>query len=398
MTKKTLLQKCKEAGIEVLNPSGYLKKDLIHMLQEKFLALHPSRRTEGLQERLQYESPCLCTSYKDLKSYETFALDEEGSRWYLEENVDGARCIVTITEEGICFWGREVESTDCLPLKYRVGLVGDGMVRRDETCEDIPKELTGTTFDIRARFNGDFNTSGARGARVNKAEQMLKSKKSSLVQMECPLELVVIDVMRYEGKDVTSQPLEKRLELRKKIISTLASMGYSNFKEPVSVFSGKEDGYLDLVANGSDGVIYKNLDSVYVPKETRKKNCWVKKKPSMTGESSQIFQAILGGSSRRYDTERGEFELEGFHVVAFDMQFRPRTVGILKKESMLVDISKGLVQEERKSLKKEHWWKGTTFIGKGWDEQRQKFKTLRIFGNKMFQPKTLEEVCHPFLL
>ena len=59
MIKKTLVKKCVDSGIEILNPSDYTKKDLIGLLQTKAFKCGDVADSKSLKKRISYNSPCL---------------------------------------------------------------------------------------------------------------------------------------------------------------------------------------------------------------------------------------------------------------------------------------------------------------------------------------------------
>ena len=329
------------------------------------------------------------------------SLTSEGSEWVLEPNLEGARSLVTVYEDGMIFWRRDISETTFFPERFNCVLLkrGEDLVESDdESLSDLFLKLCGTVFDVRIFYGGSAGVdSSVRGGKSNKSERVLRSDMAKVAQFKEPVNIHIIDVLSYIGNDVDQKLLDERLGYRSELLKLFKEeYGLVNFDVPELVSKNKEEGYSKFLSGGYDGVIYKNLESKYHALESRKKNVWVKRKPSMDGEDLKIFQGIFGGTKKKYDSEMG-YVVEGYYVIAFDMQFRPLNVGILDRASLLVDTRLHDENDPRKLMSSENYWRGSTFIGRGWNPESMSFNELRLFGNRPITEKTLEEVSHPFL-
>ena len=92
--------------------------------------------------------------------------------------------------------------------------------------------------------------------------------------------LVAFDCMRFRGEDITQKPLRERLEYLTEVIGILEVCGIDTIHQIRTVTNGKREHYDAVVERGGEGIVVKDLDSLYDAGSRNK--AWTKVKPVRT--------------------------------------------------------------------------------------------------------------------
>jgi bifunctional non-homologous end joining protein LigD len=184
------------------------------------------------------------------------------SNWIAERKLDGGRYMLYLLDGNARLFSRHisvkndqlVEKTDNVPhLTY-----------------NTPAELNGTVLDAEvtrpgADFGGVIQVMGSLPA------EAIEKQRTGMIYLN------VFDCPRHNGKDITSLPMKGRRAIAEKVVKAL--------KNPCIVMveqrtEGKMEFYKEVVAEGGEGIILKNLDAVYTP--GKRSSSWVKMKKAQT--------------------------------------------------------------------------------------------------------------------
>ena len=139
------------------------------------------------------------------------------------------------------------------------------------------------------------------------------------------LHIHVFDCLSYRGIDVTSKPLEKRLRrlaaVEKMIQAEPQIAPHFSFL-PVT-HNKKLDYFRQVVSDGGEGVILKNLTSPYVASSSRLRDGWIKVKKEMEFDAF-VTGCIQGKKGTAWENYIGAIE---FSVLLSDQNERRHVIG-----------------------------------------------------------------------
>lgn len=212
--------------------------------------------------------------------------------WSLEPKHDGMRAIIEITDAGVEIYSRTGKSQKgkCPHLEYALSFLPHGTVLDGEIAMVI-NSITVQGQDVPVV---DFNkTMRVMGSGVDKA--VLRQQELGEVSF------LVFDIMQYCGEDVTNYSQKYRNEL----VDLLDANWLIHNPKYETNFAGV---YAELIANGVEGAILKNLNAMeYVA--GRSKN-WLKVK------SAKTFDVVVTGFTMgqgKYEGNLGAIEFSAYH-------------------------------------------------------------------------------------
>ena len=211
---------------------------------------------------------------------EDFLNKENVTDWHIEHKWDGMRAQFIKREGKHFLWSRGEELiTDKFPeLACLAKLLPDGIV------------LDGELLPFKNGVIGDFNALQKRiGRKI--ISQKLKN--------EIPIVIMLYDLLEYEGKDIRSQPLDKRQQLLKTLYNR-----YQGEKTPLLLSEVLTFTYWNQVADErkrasekrSEGLMLKHKNSTYAV--GRKKGYWYKWKSDPKTIDAVLTYAMRGHGRR----------------------------------------------------------------------------------------------------
>lgn len=186
--------------------------------------------------------------------------------WQFEIKWDGYRAIATVVDGGANLTSRNKLSFD---HKY----------------PSLVKELS--AWPVNAVVDGEVVVLSEEGKADFSSLQNAQPKDDS------NLYYYVFDILWFEGKDLTSQPLLKRREILKKILPDTGHVRYSESIDHYGV-----DFFLAAKANGLEGIIAKRKTSTYVQALRTKE--WLKLKAETKHEALICGYTCKKGTSRSF--------------------------------------------------------------------------------------------------
>ena len=209
--------------------------------------------------------------------------------WWAEEKIDGSRYLMFIGETGNRFTSRQKSRGTGLPVEKTENI--------PHLSETAYPELAGTILDGEIQHKDFSRTVSIMGSKPERAIQL---------QQEIGLiDYYVFDILEYKGENVREKTYKERRAILEGVVDKLNN---SNIFATEVVKQDKKEFYKMIVERGGEGVILKNIDSVYVD-NTRSKE-WIKVKKYITDdvviigseEPTRYYEgkAITGKTTWRY--------------------------------------------------------------------------------------------------
>lgn len=286
-TLKALEKECKDKNLPI-PLIKYTRQDLVDILAQESLRLiqNPSW---ALLQRLKIVSPMLCFQFKNLHQHEQKRI-MDSTDWIAEKKQNGNRQIIFYhPEEGFHFFSRNVSVEDYLPVCYteNVLLIKDNKVSTPESFKGLFKRSFILDSEVVVENpNIDtalYSTHGVvTGSELNavSAIMALNPVASKKIQMEqAPLKFMVFDILHFDGEDVQNRPLRIRRKLLEEIVSKLNTILPLHISEYV-IGEAKQEFFNQIIKEGGEGVVLKNLNSTYISTTSRSRTTQVKLKRS----------------------------------------------------------------------------------------------------------------------
>ena len=272
----------KETGERYLD---YSKDDYVQALQSHFIEKYKEQGIyhKSLDWVLKIDSPMLALQIKNKSEEEQSDIWNNQEKWLAEEKIDGSRQVLCWFKEDRCLdaYSRNTSVFDFLPINYGQKLYdtvdvsklfnipdfiidGELVLKNNEIVKDNSVDIIADTQlnMVSAILSADYN--------LSKQFQKLN-----------PIKLIAFDILMYDGKDLTSLPLRER----KKYLQLV----FNNIKDLIDIELvansnglSTRDFYNQIVSVGGEGLVVKDLDSLYDIKGKRAGE-WVKIKRSVTG-------------------------------------------------------------------------------------------------------------------
>ena len=272
----------KETGERYLD---YSKDDYVQALQSYYIEKYKEQGMyhKSLDLVLKIDSPMLALQIKNKSEEEQNDIWNNQEKWLAEEKIDGSRQVLCWFKEDGCLdaYSRNTSVFDFLPINYGQKLYdtvdvsklfnipdfiidGELVLKNNEIVKDNSVDIIADTQlnMVSAILSADYN--------LSKQFQKLN-----------PIKLIAFDILMYDGKDLTSLPLRER----KKYLQ----LAFNNIKDLIDIELvansnglSTRDFYNQIVSVGGEGLVVKDLDSLYDVRGKRAGE-WVKIKRSVTG-------------------------------------------------------------------------------------------------------------------
>src|SRR5258708_14326099 len=106
-----------------------------------------------------------------------------------------------------------------------------------------------------------------------------RASESLRLQKETPLKLYVFDLIKWEQTDLRLRKLAERLSFMPDFQAAITKAQLaSHFAYPPIVFQGKKAVFDKILAEGGEGIVFKNLNFAYIDSNSRSCHGWVKLK------------------------------------------------------------------------------------------------------------------------
>jgi hypothetical protein len=201
-------------------------------------------------------------------AYDFYAIREREQRsiwndpdWIAQEKINGVRLILHFVR-GLALFAHNRK-------------VSDRTFRRIEVSD----HLLFSTYvpDFSATIDAELTSPN--GLVETTALLQTTAEESRRRQQTTPFTISVFDIVRWEDQDLKLKKLSERLTYLPLFHTAIAAARLSNHFEFPPVFrQGKREVFERLTAEGKEGIILKNLNSIYRDNSSRDRNAWVKVK------------------------------------------------------------------------------------------------------------------------
>lgn len=292
--KDELEEQCRKLGI-VENVNNYTtdkrvyKDDFIRALRDYYLEHqynnNPPKSLELLDENLV--SPMLACRYKKLKDDEKKEIWDSDD-WYLEEKCDGVRMLMTYVSEGegFNFYSRNLSVEDYLPIQYKNKIWLDNIDKskiKDKFIVD--SELISLSSNIDTIVDKSSSGGVVTETQLDAITALLGMEPEKTIPIQkrdsVKLQFVIFDCIYWNGEWLFDKPLKERREYMFKAFEQLNQAGFT-CRLPEKAEEKKKQFYKNIINEGKEGVIAKNLNYKYIPNSYRRRQGWVKIKRSVT--------------------------------------------------------------------------------------------------------------------
>jgi len=273
-----LIEKCQEIGVAKsdipMKGKKLSKADCVAILSD-------STMPEG---GLPYDAitPMLCFAEWNLKPAEQKHI-WDSKKWIAQKKLNGCRLEIHFVKNvGIFAHSRTIsvktwrfqELTDQLLFK-------DYVPDFDATID--AEVIVEKSIDTRNYTTKGEVTKTSLHSTVSLLHLEASASRRLQIEQDAPLMIQVFDIMKMDGKDLTSQPLHVRLAILKLFEDKMrmpvvrAELGHY-FQFPEYTAEDKREFMQKIIEAGGEGVVLKNLEHKYVASSSRPRKGWVKVK------------------------------------------------------------------------------------------------------------------------
>jgi ATP-dependent DNA ligase len=315
MNLSDLEMECSQRGLRVAGSgkNGKVQKiDYLKALEGFTLA---GLRSRGLLlpgcewVHAHLESPMLAQSQTCFKSEALFQDFVGRSSVLAEIKADGCRLVSTFYPGvGFEFFSRNRSVTDYLFGQYSNQVYG--------LTQEITRDIFPVSFVLDSELvslNPSVNGHVVTDSVLNAVVAMLGMNQLDSFRMQAeagyPLRFQTFDILQYDGESVMDRPLRERKQLLHEVMVKLWEaadrLGLPQlkwFQEVETVYGGldvKLDYYKKVTGSGGEGLILKDVDSLYNPREARggMGAGWLKMKRSVSESLGRDVDCFVTGFS-----------------------------------------------------------------------------------------------------
>lgn len=317
-------------------------------------------------------------------SYVAYDLEVEDTHCYFANNILVHNCRICIfyhPDWGFQFFSRHTSDVNFLPIEYSNLLINDknnfyqgkDFINRynfpfilDSEVITTNKELDLSILPRNAHklFGANIQPDFVIKSELNSACAILQynNDDSFLLQKQNPMIFQVFDVMMINNQYLYNEPLYKRLNILKQIMKYLPTC----FR-PCELVKINKMGYFEnIVTNeNAEGIVLKNLNSIYNTAGTRHADKWVKLKRSLDS---------IGGLEKDID--------------AFVTGFTPGLLGT-RNESLVGSLEFSVYLMDKNGLTRPHVIANISGFS---DEFRKLISTKDEYGNVALKEEMYNKV------
>lgn len=303
-----LIQKMKENGVSLpeigTGRNGkVLARDLETALGDYFFKLkYATDPVKGQHCQMRRAvTPMKAYRYDHLKPIEQEEIFKDDNEWVGEEKYNGWRMLITyIPDDGFCFWGGNISDVDFLPVDYTEHILLGSNKRHPREAVFWNLVFLPYVIDTEAISYDDVetldglvtnNTLDAIGAILGSGqERAIHLQKTDIAKIY----FMCFDVLTFK-KGLPD--LQENLQMRQNVLAGVlhqftheaATIGYTR-----KILIDKKQRLNQLWNQGKEGMIFKNLNSTYVPAGRHKTHA-IKVKRTMSGEIGDDIDAFISG-------------------------------------------------------------------------------------------------------
>ncbi len=301
--KKSRRRKNKDTGEYYFEPTI---EDLEEAVQNYYLAKYEREGTLNpfVKDILHISGPMLALQSKDKKLdnirdklWEDCDFNTEHG-WIFQEKIDGCRCLVCWDRnKGFDFFSRNKSITDSLPISYGTKILVPQIIPEILTNASINNFIIDTEI---VPYYNVVNPMKDGTELVAETQQNLTTSilgslddLSHKMQETNPLKFMIFDILKLNnnwlinklddnGKEIVGPVFRERY---KKVLEIYKLLSFAGFKDRIQLISStcinKHAFYDQIINEGGEGVVTKDLDSGYEPWSKRRGE-WIKLKRTVS--------------------------------------------------------------------------------------------------------------------
>lgn len=270
----TVKREYSKTGKETTPKRNYLRAVQIHQLKLKYGDPLPWEREAGIKFRPQLASRRPPSGIDNI-------FDESG--WLFEEKINGIRGIVCINEHyDVIMYSRFLEDSGVLPLELTNITIHHNMV--------VPNFPKCTVIDVMCQPTEEM-MEASEGDYTEPREilwSMVRSGQYDLLEIA---NIYPIDLLCCSGVSLLEEPQHTRDLFRLSVFSFLKRIPLFTVKYPRHTTSRGIELYEAVLREGGEGIVAKNMQSIYAP--SSRTVSWVKVKPESAlwdyGDTVDLF-------------------------------------------------------------------------------------------------------------
>ena len=270
----------------------FSKDDYMKALQEYYISKYKLDGTyhHSLDWILKMDSPMLALQIKNLPKETQDEIWNNDDNWIAEEKIDGCRLNLCWLHSDRCLdaFSRNTSVHDFLPINYGKKLYDNV---NTSLLEGFPDFIIDGELVLMSKNINKGDGSIVADTQLNMVSAILSAdyELSKEYQYYNPIKLVAFDIMMYDDNDLTGLPLRDRRKYLELVYDKLKSMIHIELVPNGKGLTTKQF-YEQVVSVGGEGLVVKNLNSLYDIKGKRAGE-WVKIKRTVTGS---LVEAKLG--------------------------------------------------------------------------------------------------------
>lgn len=283
-TLNELKEICEKMELHV-TPTGkngkYMKDDYVKVLRNYYLDKlfgGYANAPQSLKLILELESPMLAAQQKDVKPHIEEQLWVDNNHWTAEEKRDGVRMLTMIFNTGgFSAFSRNNSDVNYLPIPYN-SRIYTGQIDWSKIQDSfiLDNEIICTNPNIQTSF-ANLQTE----TMLQAVTSLLSLNKDETIQIQKdydrPLKFIAFDCLYWNGEWLLDKPLKERREYLQKAVQQMQDAGF-NIELNQWVTVNKKAFYKNIIKNGGEGIIMKDVNSVYKAVSSRSHRSWVKVK------------------------------------------------------------------------------------------------------------------------
>lgn len=253
-------------------------------ITNEFFAVAKAAKTngvKGLKEiKLKPGKPIkamLCQKVSDVEE----GFEKVGKPAQIEYKYDGFRLQIHKLRDKIFLFTRRLENVT---------------KRFPEVVKAVKENVSGDNFIIDAEAVGFSPNTGKYLPFQNISQRIKRKYDIEKTAKLFPVELNIFDVIYHDNMNYVKTPLEKRRKILKRIVNEKEKSLVLSKIKITSNSAEAEKFYKEALDSGNEGVILKNLDSLYKPGS--RVGGWIKLKPVMESLDVVIVGAEWGEGKR----------------------------------------------------------------------------------------------------
>ena len=297
---------------------SFMKDDLVVPIRRKILedkyGLEIPKQVQLIQE---IKSPMLSKRIEEVKEDISSEIWESPD-WYLEEKINGIRCIMIKCGDTLSYFSRECSRETLMPINMPVNIstkeinissIPDFII----DCEIVSESILTCSY---LSEHGVYASSNTQALEILLTS--ISPNLSMLLQKDFDFDykIYAFDCIYYNNEWIINQSLSNRRKVLDYLIQLLngipiQSVLYTN--------TDKKAFYNKCISYGMEGCIAKRADSIYIPDTKRNSNGWIKIKKSPIKKKKISLETILNSRSKSEEIISNkalyldDLETTGFH-------------------------------------------------------------------------------------